>query len=289
MLLNKTKKIKQIKELQKQNIENNKHDEYMVGVHNGIEISLAILENREPIFVNVLKEPTTTEKVEQIVYGVSQGCIQAGCALVGGETAEMPGMYSDGEYDIAGYTTGVVSKSKIIDGSKVSVGDILLGIESSGVHSNGFSLVRKVVSDANLDLHTVYPELDENKKLGEVLLTPTNIYVKEVLEVIRTIDVHGVAHITGGGFDENIPRILKEGQGIEVKENSFEILPVFKFLEAKGNIPHREMFNIFNMGIGMVLAINEKDVEVAQEILAKYNRKSYVIGHITDEEGVKII
>ena len=229
------------------------------------------------------------EKVEQIVYGVSQGCIQAGCALVGGETAEMPGMYTDGEYDIAGYTTGVVSKSEIIDGSKVSVGDVLLGIESSGVHSNGFSLVRKVVSDAKLDLHKVYPELDENKKLGEVLLTPTNIYVKEVLEVIKTIDVHGVAHITGGGFDENIPRILKDGQGIVVNENSFEILPIFKFLEAKGGIPHREMFNIFNMGIGMVLAINEKDVKVAQEILAKYNRKSYVIGHITDEEGVKII
>lgn len=229
------------------------------------------------------------EKVEQIVYGVSQGCIQAGCALVGGETAEMPGMYGNGEYDIAGYTTGVVSKSKIIDGSKVNVGDVLLGIESSGVHSNGFSLVRKVVSDANLDLHTIYPELNPNKKLGEVLLTPTNIYVKEVLEIIRTIDVHGVAHITGGGFDENIPRILKDGQGIVVEENSFEILPIFKFLEAKGNIPHREMFNIFNMGIGMVLAINEEDVKVAQEILSKYNRKSYVIGKIVDEEGVKII
>ena len=228
-------------------------------------------------------------KVEAIVAGVAEGCRQANCALVGGETAEMPGMYGDGEYDIAGFTTGVVSKSKIIDGTKVSVGDLLVGIESSGVHSNGFSLVRKIIKDANLDLNKVYPDLDPNKKLGEVLLTPTNIYVKEVLEVIRTVDVHGVAHVTGGGFDENIPRILKEGQGIEVVESSFEILPIFKFLEKHGNVPHREMFNIYNMGIGMVLALNEADVDKALEILGKYNRKAYVIGKITAEEGVKII
>ncbi|MBR5190042.1 MAG: phosphoribosylformylglycinamidine cyclo-ligase, partial [Paludibacteraceae bacterium] len=157
-------------------------------------------------------------KIENIVAGVAEGCRQAGCALVGGETAEMPGMYGDGEYDIAGYTTGVVEKSQLIDGSKVAVGDVLVGISSSGVHSNGFSLVRKVVSDAGLDLHTVYPELSADKKLGEVLLTPTRIYVKQVLEVIKNCDVHGVAHITGGGFDENIPRILKEGQGFSVTE-----------------------------------------------------------------------
>ena len=228
-------------------------------------------------------------KVEAIVAGVAEGCRQANCALVGGETAEMPGMYSEGEYDIAGFTTGVVSKEKIIDGTKVTTGDVLLGIESSGVHSNGFSLVRKIVKDAGLDLHTVYPELDPNKPLGEVLLTPTNIYVREVLDVIRNVDVHGVAHVTGGGFDENIPRILKEGQGIVVDESSFEILPIFKFLEKYGKVPHREMFNIYNMGIGMVLALNENDVKTAQEILSKYNRKSYVIGHITDQEGVKII
>ena len=228
-------------------------------------------------------------KVEAIVSGVAEGCRQANCALVGGETAEMPGMYGDGEYDIAGFTTGVVSKSKIIDGSKVSVGDVLVGIESSGVHSNGFSLVRKIIKDANLDLNKVYEDLDSNKKLGEVLLTPTNIYVREVLDVIRNVDVHGVAHITGGGFDENIPRILKDGQGIEVSESSFEILPIFKFLEAKGGIPHREMFNIYNMGIGMVLAVNEEDVEKTMSILGKYARKSYVIGRITDQEGVKIV
>ena len=163
------------------------------------------------------------QRLEQIVKGVADGCIQAGCALIGGETAEMPGMYQDGEYDIAGFTTGVVEKSKLIDGSKVSVGNVLVGIESSGVHSNGFSLVRKIISDNNLDLFKKYEELDETKTLGEVLLTPTNIYCKEVLDVIRNVDVHGVAHITGGGFDENIPRILHEGQGILINEGSWPI------------------------------------------------------------------
>ena len=227
-------------------------------------------------------------KLEKIVKGVADGCIQAGCALIGGETAEMPGMYSDGEYDIAGFTTGVVEKSKLIDGTKVSAGDVLLGIESSGVHSNGFSLVRKIVADANLDLFKVYDELDSSKTLGEVLLTPTNIYCKEVKEVIDNVDVHGVAHITGGGFDENIPRILKDDQGIEVKEGSWPILPVFKFLEKYGKVNHREMFNIYNMGIGMVLAINEADGERAQRILSSHGRKSYVIGHVTSKPGVEI-
>ena len=184
-------------------------------------------------------------QVEQIVKGVADGCIMAGCALVGGETAEMPGLYAKGEYDIAGFTTGVVSKSKLIDGSKSSVGDILIGIPSSGVHSNGFSLVRKIIKDAALDYHKYYEEL--NGILGEVLLTPTNIYCKEVLDVIRNVDVHGVAHITGGGFDENIPRILKDGQGIVINEGSWPILPIFKFLEKNGKVNHREMFNIFNM------------------------------------------
>ena len=208
-------------------------------------------------------------KIENIVAGVAEGCRQAGCALIGGETAEMPGMYTEGEYDIAGFTCGVVEKSQLIDGSKVKVGDVLVGIASSGVHSNGFSLVRKVVSDASLDLHAVLPELDAERKLGEVLLTPTRIYVKQVLDVIRNCDVHGVAHITGGGFDENIPRILKPGQGIEVTEGSWEILPVFRMLEKYGKIAHREMFNIFNMGIGMVLAVDAAEAD-------KADRKSVV-------------
>ncbi|MCM1177888.1 MAG: phosphoribosylformylglycinamidine cyclo-ligase [Clostridium sp.] len=228
-------------------------------------------------------------KIEAIVAGVAEGCRQAGCALVGGETAEMPGMYSDGEYDIAGYTTGVVEKSRLIDGSKVKAGDVLVGIASTGVHSNGFSLVRKVFSDNGLDIHKVYPELDSEKCLGEVALTPTRIYVKQVLDVIRNCDVHGVAHITGGGFDENIPRILHDGQGIEIKEGSWEILPIFRFLEKYGRIAHREMFNIFNMGIGMVLALDASEADKAIEILASHGEKASVIGRITDIPGVQII
>ena len=228
-------------------------------------------------------------KIENIVAGVAEGCRQAGCALIGGETAEMPGMYTEGEYDIAGFTCGVVEKSQLIDGSKVKVGDVLVGIASSGVHSNGFSLVRKVVSDAGLDLHAVLPELDAERKLGEVLLTPTRIYVKQVLDVIRNCDVHGVAHITGGGFDENIPRILKEGQGIEVKEGSWEILPVFRMLEKYGKIAHREMFNIFNMGIGMVLAVDAAEADKAIEILKSHGERASVIGRVTDKEGVVIL
>ncbi len=229
-------------------------------------------------------------KIEQIVAGVAEGCRQSGCALIGGETAEMPGMYTDGEYDIAGFTCGVVEKSQLIDGSKVKVGDVLVGIASSGVHSNGFSLVRKVVSDNAMDFNTVYPELNAEKTLGEVLLTPTKIYVKQVLDVVRNCDVHGISHITGGGFDENIPRILSEGQGIEVVEGSWEILPVFNFLEKYGKVAHREMFNIYNMGVGMVIALDASEAEKAIEILAKYGEKASVIGKITDKAGaVEII
>lgn len=226
--------------------------------------------------------------VEAIVSGVAEGCRQAGCALIGGETAEMPGMYQPGDYDIAGFTVGAVDRENLIDGSKVKTGDVLVGIASSGVHSNGFSLVRKIVSDASLELDKKYEETGD-KTLGEMLLTPTRIYVKPVLDVIRNVDVHGVAHITGGGFDENIPRILHEGQGIEVKEGSWEILPVFKLLEKYGNVPHREMFNIFNMGIGMVLAVDEKEAAKAIEILEKHGEKASVIGKITDKPGVEII
>lgn len=227
-------------------------------------------------------------QIEAIVAGVAEGCRQAGCALVGGETAEMPEMYEGGEYDIAGYTTGVVEKSKLIDGSKVKTGDALVGIASTGVHSNGFSLVRKIIADAGRDLHESIPEFG-GRKLGEVLLTPTKIYVKQVLDVIRNCDVHGVAHITGGGFDENIPRILQAGQGIEIKEGTWEILPVFRILEKWGGVPHREMFNIFNMGIGMVLAMDLSEAEKAMKILTKHGEKAYVIGKINSSEGVKII
>lgn len=248
-----------------------------------------LAQGAEPLFFldYVAQGKNIPEKVEAIVAGVAEGCRQAGCALIGGETAEMPGMYENGEYDIAGYTTGVVEKSKLIDGTKVKVGDVLVGIASTGIHSNGFSLVRKIFADAKLDLHARYDELG-GQVLGEVALTPTRIYVKQVLDVIRNCDVHGVAHITGGGFDENIPRILREGQGIFVEEGTWEILPIFKFLEAKGNIPHREMFNIFNMGVGMVLALDASEAREAIAILAKYGDKATVIGKVTDKPGVDI-
>ena len=228
------------------------------------------------------------EQVEAIVAGVAEGCRQAGCALVGGETAEMPGMYEGGEYDIAGYTTGVVEKSKLIDGSKVKAGDVLVGIASTGVHSNGFSLVRKIVADSG---HGYFDEIPEfgGRRLGDVLLTPTRIYVKQVLDVIRNCDVHGVAHITGGGFDENIPRVLHDGQGLEIREGSWEILPVFRLLEKWVGVPHREMFNIFNMGIGMVLVLDESEAQRAIEILESHGEKASVIGRVTSEPGVNII
>ncbi len=228
------------------------------------------------------------EQVEAIVAGVAEGCRQAGCALVGGETAEMPGMYEGGEYDIAGYTTGVVEKSKLIDGSKVKAGDVLVGIASTGVHSNGFSLVRKIVADSGHDYFEEIPEFG-GRRLGDVLLTPTRIYVKQVLDVIRNCDVHGVAHITGGGFDENIPRVLHDGQGLEIREGSWEILPVFRLLEKWGGVPHREMFNIFNMGIGMVLVLDESEAQRAIEILESHGEKASVIGKVTSGPGVNII
>ena len=228
------------------------------------------------------------ERIADIVSGVCEGCVQSGAALIGGETAEMPGMYAEGEYDIAGFTVGVVEKSQLIDGSKVRAGDVLVGVASSGVHSNGFSLVRKIVADNCLNLRESYPELS-NKQLGEVLLTPTKIYVKQVLEVVRNCDVHGISHITGGGFDENIPRILSEGQGIEIHEGTWEILPVFRLLEKYGKIAHREMFNIFNMGIGMVLAVDSADVDKVLAAVKAAGETGYVIGEVkAGEKGVTV-
>ena len=226
-------------------------------------------------------------KVEAIVAGVAEGCRQAGCALVGGETAEMPGMYADGEYDIAGCTTGVVEKARLIDGSQVKVGDVLVGVASTGVHSNGFSLVRKIVKDSGLQYTDSIPEFG-GKALGEVLLTPTRIYVKQMLDVLRQVNVHGICHITGGGFDENIPRVLQPGQGLEIQEGSWEILPVFRMLEKWGGVPHREMFNIFNMGIGMIAVVDAADAPQVISILEGHGEKASVIGKVTDRPGVQI-
>ena len=228
------------------------------------------------------------EVVEAIVSGVAEGCRQAGCALVGGETAEMPGMYAPEDYDIAGFTVGAVEKDELIDGSKVAEGDVLVGLPSTGVHSNGFSLVRKIVSDAGLDLNARYEETGD-RTLGEVLLTPTAIYVKAVLELMKQVDVHGVAHITGGGFDENIPRILGDGLGVEIKDGSWKILPVFDLLRKYGDLPRREMFNIFNMGIGMVVAVDEKDVDATIKAMKEAGDEAFVVGYVeAGEKGVTL-
>ena len=227
-------------------------------------------------------EPT---KIEAIVKGVADGCVLSNCALIGGETAEMPDMYDVDEYDIAGFTVGAVEKSKLIDGSKVNVGDVLIGLASSGVHSNGFSLVRKIVfKDNQLDLNKQYETLPDT--LGNVLLTPTRIYVKPVLEVLKNVDIHAICHITGGGFDENIPRALREGQGIFVDEHNWEMPAIFPFLEKYGKVNHREMFNVFNMGIGMVLMVDPKDADQTVKMFNELGEKAYVIGNVTDKEGV---
>lgn len=228
------------------------------------------------------------EVVEAIVAGVAEGCRQAGCALVGGETAEMPGMYAPEDYDIAGFTVGAVEKDNLIDGSKVAAGDVLIGLPSTGVHSNGFSLVRKIVKDAGLDLNKKYEETGD-LTLGEMLLTPTKIYVKPVLSLLKEVDVHGVAHITGGGFDENIPRILKEGLGVEIKEGTWKILPVFELLRKYGDLPRREMFNIFNMGIGMVIAVAAEDAAKSLEPLKKSGIDASIIGQVVEGQGVTLV
>ena len=223
-------------------------------------------------------------QIEQIVKGVADGCILAGCALIGGETAEMPGMYAEDEYDIAGFSVGVVEKSKLIDGSKVEVGDTIVGIASSGVHSNGFSLVRRIINESMDTYDTPF----EGSTVGETLLTPTKIYIKPVLEVIKNVDVHAICHITGGGFDENIPRVVHDDQGILINEGTWPILPIFKYLEKTGNIPHREMFNVFNMGIGMMIIVKPQDADKVISILESKGEKAYKIGEITNQKGVVI-
>ena len=243
-----------------------------------------LAQGAQPLFFldYIAVEKNDPAQIEQIVKGVADGCVMANCALIGGETAEMPDMYAAGEYDIAGFTVGVVEKSKLITGSKVNVGDVLIGIQSSGVHSNGFSLVRKIVmKDHNFDLYQYFEEL--KGKLGEVLLTPTKIYVKPVLETLQKIDIHAICHITGGGFDENIPRVLKENQSVEIFENSWEKPPIFNFLEKWGNVPHREMFNIFNMGIGMILVVKPEDAAQTVEILKNCGETVFEIGKVVEK------
>lgn len=227
------------------------------------------------------------EKVAEIVSGVAEGCVQSGAALIGGETAEMPGFYPENEYDLAGFSVGIVDRENIIDGSKLTAGDAIIGISSSGVHSNGFSLVRKVFGINSRTILDTYEELD--KPLGETLLTPTKIYVKPVLELISKVGVKAISHITGGGFYENIPRMLKDGMCAKIEKAAVPVLPIFNVIQRVGEIDERDMFNTFNMGIGMVLAVAKEDADKALEILTAAGEKATVIGEIAEgEESITI-
>lgn len=226
------------------------------------------------------------EKIADIVSGVAEGCRQSGCSLIGGETAEMPGFYPVDEYDLAGFTVGIMDKAKSIDGKRICEGDVLIGIASSGIHSNGYSLVRKVFDINKESLNTYYDELGTT--LGEALLTPTKLYVKPVLELIKQVDVKGLSHVTGGGFIENIPRMMPEGTKVNIEEGTWKILPIFELLEKKGNVARMSMYNTFNMGIGMVAAVAEKDAEKAVKTLEAMGEKAYIIGNVTKGEGIDI-
>ena len=229
------------------------------------------------------------EKIASIVEGVAEGCVQSGAALIGGETAEMPGFYPEDEYDLAGFSVGVVDKPKIIDNSSMSDGDVIIALPSSGVHSNGFSLVRKVFDVENCDLTSPRAELG-GVSLGDALLAPTKIYVKPMLALFDEVKVKGVSHITGGGFYENIPRSIPDGLGAEIRKADIKILPIFDLLAKTGKIPERDMFNTYNMGVGMSVIVSESDAGKALEILRANGEDAYIIGRIIkSDEKVRII
>lgn len=219
------------------------------------------------------------ERLEAVVAGVAEGCLQAGAALIGGETAEMPGMYSEDDYDLAGFAVGIAEKSQLVTGEKITAGDVLIALPSSGIHSNGYSLVRKVFFEMNQLTGDSILNASQ-KTVKEELLTPTKIYVKELLPLVKAGFVNGIAHITGGGFVENIPRMLPENLAVEIQLGSWPILPIFTDLERYGNIPTMEMYEIFNMGVGMVLAVSADKVAEVQRLLQVENSESYVIGQV---------
>ena len=228
------------------------------------------------------------ERIAEIVKGVAEGCVQSGAALIGGETAEMPGFYGIDEYDLAGFSVGVVDKKKVFDNSSVKEGDVIIGLPSSGVHSNGFSLVRKIFDIENRDIKQPVAELG-GLSLGEALLTPTKIYVKPVLALAEQVNIKAVSHITGGGFYENIPRSIPKGLSAKIDKQAIRILPIFDLIAREGNIPERDMFNTFNMGVGMSIIVSADDAEKAVETLKAAGEDAYVIGEVVkSDEGVII-
>jgi phosphoribosylformylglycinamidine cyclo-ligase len=227
------------------------------------------------------------EKIEQIVKGISDGCVEAGAALIGGETAEMPGMYAEDEYDLAGFVVGIGEKSKLISGDAVQAGDTIIGIASSGLHSNGFSLVRRLLEKHNLSLDNVYAPFD--RPLGEVLLEPTKIYAKAVRAVQEKIDIHGISHITGGGFHENLPRAVPTHLGVRIQTDSWELPAVYEFLMNKAEIAFDDMHGVFNTGIGMALIVSQEDAEQCLSLLQDAGEKAWIIGEVTDQNGVEFL
>jgi phosphoribosylformylglycinamidine cyclo-ligase len=248
-----------------------------------------VVQGAEPIYFMdyIACGAAKPEKIEMIVKGVADGCEMAGCALIGGETAEMPGMYDEDEYDIAGFAVGVAEKSELITGNGIAADDILIGIASNGIHSNGYSLVRNVLIDkAKLNVNQTYK--DFSLPLGEELLRPTKIYVKPILELLKKVPLKGLAHITGGGFIENIPRMLPAGLGVEIEQGAWPILPIFDFIQKTGRLADRDMFSVFNMGIGMVAAVSNHEVDQTLQLLEEQGEKAYVIGRVKAGEGITI-
>ncbi|MGD6969144.1 phosphoribosylformylglycinamidine cyclo-ligase [Rossellomorea vietnamensis] len=249
-----------------------------------------IVQGAEPLYFldYIACGKAVPEKIESIVKGIADGCEMAGAGLVGGETAEMPGLYEIDEYDIAGFAVGACEKSSLITGDEISEGNMLVGLASSGIHSNGYSLVRKIFfNDHSYEMDTYMPQLGST--LGEALLTPTKIYVKPVLAAIKKFSIKGMSHITGGGFIENIPRMLPEGLGAEINASRWELPELFKVMEELGSIPREEMYNIFNMGIGFVMAVDASEAEAAVDFFKEIGEEAYLIGKVTSGGGVQII
>ncbi|UHA74723.1 phosphoribosylformylglycinamidine cyclo-ligase [Paenibacillus sp. 481] len=249
-----------------------------------------VVQGAEPLFFldYVACGRVVPERIEDIVRGIADGCMQAGCALIGGETAEMPGMYASEEYDIAGFSVGVVEKARIINGDAIKPGDVILGLASSGLHSNGFSLVRKLVEQGGYRLDAPLSETG-SATLGEVLLTPTRIYVRQMLKLMECVTVKGAAHITGGGFLENIPRVLPEGTQAVIEYGSWPVLPIFELLRQEGNLTWEELFTTFNMGIGMVIVVDHADVDKAVATLEEQGETAYILGSIKEGERKVLI
>jgi len=263
---------------------------HQLNIHDSIGIDLVamcvndvIVQGAEPLF---FLDYFATGKLDvndstAVVTGIAEGCKQAGAALIGGETAEMPGMYADGEYDLAGFCVGIADKENIITGSKVQSGDVVIGMHSSGVHSNGFSLVNKLIEQNGLSLQNSFGE----STLGKALLTPTKIYVKAVLDLIQACDVHGLCHVTGGGITENLPRVLPNNLIAEINLTSWTRLPIFEWIQQQGNVANDEMLRVFNCGIGMIVITPESQVKDVLELCSTHNINADAIGHIHSQEG----